>query len=504
MIETLFRSPQRLVLALILLQTVLWSLVLVIFNHNLPLDVVREGLSWGHEWQLGYFKHPPLPSLLVNAFYVVFGDFGPYLLGQLCIGVTYYFVFRLGLEFLSPPRAALGTLVLATVYYFSWPSQEFNHNLAQMPAWAAATYYFYKGLYEGGYRWWVGVGVAFGLGILSKYTMAVLGIAMILFMVADPALRRRIISLETLLAGLVCIILVAPHLMWLIENDFLPLRYMSSRGGQAEDILQRFIGPLKFLITQALDHGVFFLVIAGGGLLSKTAWSTRQTYRSSAASFLLTMGFGPALLAALWAVSSGTGLRDMWGAPFWNLSGLIALYFLGAQTPDARLIRMAKSSLIIVILVPVVYGIIAVANTYTDRKPSRTAWPDASMAAYFDHAWQQQTKCELEIIAGENWLTGLIAAKHPQRPSVLIDGNFLHSPWLSPQDLLEHGGLFVWHERGEGKVHGKLQPLLANFGPDRQIADPQIAEFAWPTKENYPPLKIGWVLIPPLNECGEK
>jgi hypothetical protein len=34
---------------------------------SLPLDVVSDGLSWGHEWQWGYYKHPPLPSWEVEA-----------------------------------------------------------------------------------------------------------------------------------------------------------------------------------------------------------------------------------------------------------------------------------------------------------------------------------------------------------------------------------------------------------------------------------------------------
>src|ERR1700741_1064067 len=91
---------------LILAQLVCWALVPWLLETSLPLDVVSDGLSWGHEWQWGYYKHPPLPSWTDEVFFDSFGDIGPFLLSQIAIVATYIFVFLLGREIMPSRWAA--------------------------------------------------------------------------------------------------------------------------------------------------------------------------------------------------------------------------------------------------------------------------------------------------------------------------------------------------------------------------------------------------------------
>ena len=59
-----------------------------------------------------------------------------------------------------------------------------------MATWAATLYYMERALIADR-RWaWLGMGIAFGLGILSKYTLGLLGVAALVFVVLDPASRR--------------------------------------------------------------------------------------------------------------------------------------------------------------------------------------------------------------------------------------------------------------------------------------------------------------------------
>ncbi len=146
-IAALENAPPLVVLAILVCsQIVIWTAVPRLLAISLPLDVVSDGLGWGHEWQWGYYKHPPLPSWAVEFFFDLFGDTGPFLLSQLAIGATYGLVFLIGREMMPPRQALAGTLLLVGVYYFSIPTPEFNHNVAQMPVWAAATFAYCKTL----------------------------------------------------------------------------------------------------------------------------------------------------------------------------------------------------------------------------------------------------------------------------------------------------------------------------------------------------------------------
>ena len=81
-------EPRTLLFAFIVAQVVIWTLIPYLFAVSLPLDVVSDGIGWGHEWQWGYFKHPPLPPWAAESLLVALGDIGPFLLSQLAIATT--------------------------------------------------------------------------------------------------------------------------------------------------------------------------------------------------------------------------------------------------------------------------------------------------------------------------------------------------------------------------------------------------------------------------------
>ena len=90
----LTRAVQRPGVALILVlgfHMLLWTLLPAVFTASLPLDVI-EGLAWGHEWQLGYLKHPPLyPWLMELASRLEEGANWPlYLLSQLAVVIAFW------------------------------------------------------------------------------------------------------------------------------------------------------------------------------------------------------------------------------------------------------------------------------------------------------------------------------------------------------------------------------------------------------------------------------
>ena len=54
------REPGRCLAIVLALHVVVWTALPALLSHNLQLDLA-EGLALGREWQLGYWKLPPLP-----------------------------------------------------------------------------------------------------------------------------------------------------------------------------------------------------------------------------------------------------------------------------------------------------------------------------------------------------------------------------------------------------------------------------------------------------------
>lgn len=479
-------TPGTWVGLLISAQILVWTLVPYFCGRSLPLDVVSDGLAWGHEWQWGYYKHPPLPSWEVEAFFDAFGDIGPYLLSQISVGLTYLFIFLLGRDLMPARLAAVGTALTACVYYFSLPTPEFNHNVAQMPVWAAMCLAYYKSIETRRVTWWMLFGALSGIALLTKYAAIVLLATMWLHFLASSARRALLATAGPYLALVICGALLTPHILWLVTNHFPTLSYAARRAGQAPSMGSRLLAPLRFLAAQLLDISPAILVAAVAGLLG---WRRPSNFsRDTKLLFLMALGIGPALLTALISLVTGMGLRDMWGAPMWNLTGLLIVYAARPYWPHLRPRSLIACLAGVFAVLPVCYVLANATGPTALGKPSRIQWPDRAMAGIFAAEFRSRTGQPLHIVAGDGWLAGLIATRDPERPSVFTDADMAESPWITPRRLGREGALAVW--RADRPIPTTLRKL-----PNLKIIGTK--RFPWPDEPRLPPLTIGWGVVPP-------
>src|SRR4051794_39793778 len=68
LLDTAQRAPGSCLAVVLLLHVAIWTALPALLSHNLQLDLV-EDLALGREWQLGYWKHPPLPWWLADLAY---------------------------------------------------------------------------------------------------------------------------------------------------------------------------------------------------------------------------------------------------------------------------------------------------------------------------------------------------------------------------------------------------------------------------------------------------
>src|SRR5437764_8947098 len=92
------RRPGAVLLSVLALHLAIWTLLPILLCPNLQLDLV-EDLAMGKEWQLGYWKHPPLPWWTADLVYRLVGDVNAvYVLGPLAAVICFYGVWLLARE----------------------------------------------------------------------------------------------------------------------------------------------------------------------------------------------------------------------------------------------------------------------------------------------------------------------------------------------------------------------------------------------------------------------
>jgi 4-amino-4-deoxy-L-arabinose transferase-like glycosyltransferase len=487
-LSRLISEPSRALTTILLLQTLCWTLAPALSHDAPPLDVV-EMYAWGREWVVATFKHPNLPGLVLEPTRLLTGQTGwpAYLVSQLFVAVTIWAVFALGRELMDAPRALAGALLLTGIYFFSWVTPEFNHNVAQMPLWALVMLMLWRAVERNHWRDWLLLGVFAGLSIWAKYSSAILLAIAAIWMLWDTRARARLLGIGPWLTVLSGALVVAPQAAWLVENDFAPFAY-AARRAEGE-----WYAPFEFLIVLGLDHLPMLIVLAAAGMFGAQSACAPAPPDQRAQRYLLLMGLGPALLTASGALLGGAGLRSSWGAPMVALSGLIAIALLSPRFDAARLRRIAIGAVVLIVGISTLYFAHMAVGAHVTGEPLRGNWPQAAMSRALERAWASETgNAPLRVVAGDIWTAGLVGMSDRAPPSVLINGDYAISPWVSEAEVARCGALVVWPDDDEPPA--TLQALARDHAGGA-------ATLRYPRASNAPPLIVRYAIIPPQVRC---
>jgi dolichol-phosphate mannosyltransferase len=229
----------------------------------------EETYYWNYSQHLdfGYLDHPPMVAWLIRVGTAIFGqtEFGVRA-GALCCGaVTSIFIYRLARN-LYGQSAALGALLLAQALpFFFLSGLLMTPDAILAAAWAASLYFLERALLGGQARAWWFLGLCLGLGMISKYSIALLGVVAMAFMIWDPPSRRWWRRPEPYVAALIAFLIFLPVIIWNARHDWVSFAFQTSRrlAEQPQFALHKLIGSVIVLITPT---GV---LAAAGILLSR-------------------------------------------------------------------------------------------------------------------------------------------------------------------------------------------------------------------------------------------
>ncbi len=398
--------------ALVALYITLWTAIPLYSNTSLPLDVL-EGIAWGQAWQWGYYKHPPLPAWLLHMAFSAAGDAGVYALAAMNNGAALLCVYGLLRELTQRHReSALSALLLCGVYYYTWPTPEFNHNTLQLLLWPLCLWLFVRAMQRP--AWCVPLALALAALLYTKYSGIVLLLLMLIYTAwRAPQLWRSVWFYGALLLGMACMV---PHWVWLAQHNWAPLHYAAARSKTG--------WPWSFMLAQLANHAP--LLLLWPFLPRVPAFTLPQR------TFILFFGLMPVAVVVLGALLAHQAPRAMWGAPLFSLSGALLL-MLRARWPHPHAPRY---------FVPVLCGLIAALPLFygmAAKHNKRTSLPAQALAQQAQQLWQAQTRCPLQVVAGNIDTAGLLNSRLTPRPMVWIEHDFAKAPWLTPSMVAHYG-----------------------------------------------------------------
>ena len=301
----------------------IWTLAPSISNTNLPLDTI-EALAWGSNLEWGYSKHPPFSAWSVEFFYQLFNnkDWAYYFLSQLFVVSALFIVFEFSKDFFKNKIFCLiSILLLEGIYFHNFTTPEFNVNISQMPFWALSVLFCWKGLKNNKYSDWLLFGLFAGLGVLSKYLFIYLLAALDIFFIY--LIFNKKLNYKVFISLIAFLLVLIPHLFWLIENDYITIYYAFNRAGVENlNFLNHLTNPFIFLGKQIGMLLPFFLMLFF--LISK--FRVKLDYKDKKFLFLLIINLLPIIFMFLTSLFLGAKIRTMWMTLFYLFFGVFFIY----------------------------------------------------------------------------------------------------------------------------------------------------------------------------------
>ena len=391
----------------LLTHLIIWTAVPSLTNNNLPLDTI-EALAWGSNLDWGFNKHPPLSAFAVEVFYQIFGssDWSYYLLSQLFVTIAIYFVFKLSIEILNSEKSAfISILLLEGIFFYNFTTPEFNVNVCMLPFWAMTGYYAYKCLKNNHRKDYIILGIIAALGFLSKYLFVYLLIGVMIFYLFY--IFKNNFKINYIIPGLIFLIILIPHFIWLIENDYITIAYGLKRTGEIKNYFDHIILPLTFLAKQIGILIPFFILLFTLTKNLKTSFS----FKDQNFLYLLSITILPIFLIFLTSVVMGAKIRTMWMTPFYLYFGTLVIYLFQNNINFNQLRVFSCTFVFIFLLSPLLYGYISISKT-----DKRTDYNGKMIAQEIQDQWNKKNNTKINFVTGNEWVGGNLSYHLKSRP----------------------------------------------------------------------------------------
>jgi 4-amino-4-deoxy-L-arabinose transferase-like glycosyltransferase len=254
--------------------TLLRLIYLAVYPFDLHPDEAQYWV-WAQDLAFGYYSKPPLVAWLIAATTALCGD------GEACVragvpllhGFTALAVYGVGHRLYGRRVGFWAALLYLTLPGVSFSSVVVSTDVPLLLFWALGLYAYVRALQDGaagraGWRWWLLLGLAIGLGMLGKYAM----VFFVLSATVHLALARGRLAgwrwpgaLAALLLGLV---VYAPNVIWNADNSFVSYAHTEANANLGGDLF-RIDAFLEFFGSQ---FGVFGPVAFAALILILARW----------------------------------------------------------------------------------------------------------------------------------------------------------------------------------------------------------------------------------------
>ena len=404
-----------------------------------------EQLLWSQQLAWGYGAQPPLYTWLqwiVNQF------FGP---GVLALSVlkhtllvlTYVLFWQAAREFLDRRGAWWAAASVMLLPALGWRSiTDLTHTVLLMVFVAAAWLALVRLVRRPHPLTFAALGGICALGMLAKYSFALIAAAMLLAALSEPTTRRALLSKGWWWAPLVGAVLVLPHALWVVAHwQQATALTLSKMQGTHPGIATTLLDLSRDLLTNLFLFALFAFAAFG------KAWWRRPLTPASPWALRLFTRYLLFIVMALVGMAIFGGVevfKARWIAPMLCIVPLAAFCARPELQKHAHGPRYTRSLVFVALLILLAAGMQPWVSSMRGHA-GRLAFPIVALEQALRDAGYNGSA---PIIASDHLLAGMLKARFPRAPVVAcnfpIGTDTTDCVAATAQDAQSaHGGLLV-------------------------------------------------------------
>jgi 4-amino-4-deoxy-L-arabinose transferase-like glycosyltransferase len=265
--------------------------------------------AWSRELAFGYYSKPPLIAWIVAGSHFVCGD------GEACVRAaspalylgTSLLIFVIANQLYGLQTAFWASLIVALSPGVVFSARIISTDVPLLFFWALALLAFSKLLQVPDWRWFLTLGLAFGLGMLAKYAMIYFLAGVMIAALFDRNVRSLLKHPMTWMALALAALMLLPNVLWNVSNGFVTLNHTG-------DNIRRLgfgfkpLGAFEFLASQ---FGVVGPLVFGASLVLMTRFAAQATTKEDR----LMLAFAIPPIAAIAGLGLASTVEANWSAP---------------------------------------------------------------------------------------------------------------------------------------------------------------------------------------------
>jgi 4-amino-4-deoxy-L-arabinose transferase-like glycosyltransferase len=403
-----------------------------------------EMVAWSHDAGIGTVKHPPLGAWLVGAWFKVFpqADWAYYLFAMVLATFALWVAWRVSENYLEAEKRIAGLLLLTFIPFFNFHALKYNANTVLIPLWALTTWFFLRSYETRNVVWAALAGAAAAAAMMGKYwsvfLLAGLGIAAL----ADPGRVQYFRSAAPWVTIATGAILFAPHVVWLVSQDFAPFTYA-------------VVAHQSTLASSALSGLGFLLGVAGyvAPAVALSALATRPSIaaiadtlwpREPVRRFAMIAFVAPLVLPALATILLKVEIVSLWAMCAMTLAPVVLL-----SSPLVTVTRRAATWLLAAAIVFPVLMVLAapfIAVWIHREGVPNYATHYRLLAQAIDRIWHANTNAPLRFVGSYTNIINGVSFYLPDKPSTLDIVDPPSTPWSDAASVKRSGVALVCPE----------------------------------------------------------